>query len=231
MKIFKSVLLMSSIILSNGVVAGTFYDDWDVEVVPGEVKETTLYWGPNHCVAEFRTYEGGPLERHDYPADFLKYQAVSEARPDRWVQTVYVDLYGNKTKPYRKCDLVGPYPYKFVETEVLSYKNKYTPIQPYPSFVKYEFGGCRFGVRQGAIDIGTSGISASNMKVFVTSGSTGYANNKIYDGNHKSFVGYNVGTNSSVSRNVRVKFDDGSSSYLSINIPGCSSGDGEVDPR
>lgn len=221
---------MSSIILSNGVVAGTFYDDWDLEVVPDQVKETTLYWGPNYCVAEFRTYEGGPLERHDYPADILKYQAVSEARPDQWVRTVYVDSYGNKSYPTRKCKLIGDYPYKFVETEVLSYKNKYTPIQPYPSHVMYEFGACRSSVRQGTIQIGGSSIGASNMKVFVSSGTTGYADNKIYDGAPRGLVGFDIQTSSGTHRNVRVKFDDGSSSYLGFNIPACT-GTGGLDPR
>ena len=222
---------MSSIILSNGVVAGTFYDDWTVERVVDQVKETKLYWGPNYCTANIVTYEDGPVERHDFYVEKGKYEAVSEARPSLIVKAIYVYRNGRTVERTHKCDVVGPYPYHFIETKILSYKNKYTPIQPYPSFIRYEFGSCRFGMREGSIDIGIPEISASNMKVFVTSGSSGYADTKIYDGISKSFLGYNVATSSNTSRNIRVKFDDGSSSYLSMNIPGCSGGGDDVDPR
>lgn len=228
MKTLKSVFLLSSIALSCAANAGIMYDDWDVERVPDQVKETTLYYGQNHCTANVQLFYGMPYQSHDFYINLNKAQAVSEPRPQLTVYAPFTDQFGTElNRPYT-CTPIGNFPYRYVKSEVLSYKNNYTPRQPYASYLRYELGGCRVDVREGTVFIGSPAFSASNMKVYISRNETDYADTLIYDGVPVSLIGVDVAApENHQRRNVRVKYDEGSSAYSSIRPLKCARG--EVD--
>ncbi|WP_065188246.1 hypothetical protein [Shewanella woodyi] len=225
--------LLTSLFISSASTAGTFYDDWDVERVADEVRETRLYYGTTYCAAYIKRYAAIDPQRTEFYKYLDRQQATSEPRPTFIHIAPYTASNGH-TNLYHayQCPSVFDLSNSYIETEVLSYKNKYTPRQPFSTYVRYEFGPCRYGVRQGSIDIGIPAGSANNMKVFASSGTSGYADIKIYDGVPKNFVGYDVGAYNDTVRNFRVKLDQGSSYYLrSGTIPKCSAGGGNEEPR
>lgn len=227
MKTLKSVFLLSSLALSGIANAGTMYDDWQVERVPDQIKKTTLYWGNNTCEAYIKNGYYEPyarLESRNVP--LAKSEAISNPRPTYQISVPYVDQNNNPTYKLFACQTVANYPNSYVKEEVISYKNKYTPIQPYASYLRYELGGCNGYVREGTLDIGEPGLSASNMKVYISYNENDFANTLIYDGAPTSLIGVDVAAPENYQRrNVRVKFDEGSSAYLSIRPIKCNRGE------
>lgn len=224
MRAIKTLFLMASMSVASGVVAGSMYDDWTVEQVPDQIKTTTLYYGNNTCEAYIKNGYYEPtfrLESRYVP--LTKSDAVSTPRPTYQISVPYVDAYNNHTYKSFSCPTVGNYPLSYVKEEVISYKNKYTPKQPYSSYINYEYLSCNYGIRRGTIDIGEPAVAVSNMKVFVSNGSSDFPDTKIYDGAPNYLIGFDVYAESNLYRKVRVKFDNGSSAYhLGVQIPRCS---------
>lgn len=226
MKAIKTLLLLGSLSITQAAVAGAMYDDWLVERVPDQVKTTTLYYGNNTCEAYIKNGYYEPISRLESRyVPLTKAEAISNPRPTFQISVPYVDEYNNPTYKLFPCQTIANYPSSYVKEEIVSYKNKYTPIQPYASYVNYEYASCRNGIRRGTIDIGEPGTAATNMKVYVSNGSTDFPDTLIYNGVPKYLIGYDVYAESDLYRKVRVKFDNGSSTYnLGVQIPQCSGG-------
>ncbi|MGS0695827.1 hypothetical protein [Shewanella sp. 0m-4] len=222
--------LAFSSLISSSAQAGSYYDDWDVERVPDQIKVTKLFFGQTHCEAYIQRYYGLPSERKDFSQNVSKSLATTDIRPTFTVMAPYTDQYGTQLYRQYSCKSVGDLPYSYNKEEVLSWKNKYTPRQPFPTFVGYEYGSCNQSTRRGAIDIGLPATGANNMKVFVSSSSNNFPDIKIYDGVPKGFIGYDYATSSDKTKRLRVKLDDGSSHYLTAHIPACSTGN-DLAPR
>jgi hypothetical protein len=227
----NSYSLLALLMVSTSSMAGTFYDDWDAERVPNQVKETKIYFGHVTCRANIQL-----TATHKEVRDFYQYvpreQGTSEARP---TFNIYAPGYDPKTgitglDVVHQCTSVHDLTDSYINTETLTWKNKYTPIQPFATHAMYEFGNCRFGTRRGSIDIGIPAGSANNMKVYVST-APAYPDVLIYNGIPKGFIGYDESTVINRTKKFRIKFDEGSSYYLTSQIPACTSGGGDLEPR
>ncbi|MCL1127021.1 hypothetical protein [Shewanella surugensis] len=155
-------------LLSSTAMAGTYYDDWDSEVVPDQIKSTTLYYGSARCEFKVVMTSQDPNILKSDTIYITKSQATSNAWPTKTVYASYIDLSeGITTEKYAyACKAIEKLSSSYVKEEIISYKTQYTAIQPFPESTYYEYGSCRNSTRKGTIFIFLTNTSANNMKVY-----------------------------------------------------------------
>lgn len=224
-KIYLSIL--PSIFISTPVFAGSYYDDWDVQQVP-IIKETTVYYGNTICVTNLHIGRGIIDYNQRINVHISREMATTERKPTVIHYAPHIDENNNYTPYYPyQCRVIYSLEDSFVREDIIGWKNKYTPIAPFPTHSLYEFGSCRYYVRQGTIEVGVPASSSNIMKVYISNGKDDYPNNLIYSGTPKSFVGLDISTRYNTQRKFRVKMDSGSSQYGTASIPACSGGSGD----
>jgi hypothetical protein len=225
----KKIIAATCLITCSTVAqAETWFDDWHVELV--DVIEQVQHYGGNGT-CEFQQQDVRlnqytfTFENYTYPSVASFYLGdTTEASPTVSILAPYrvVDSNGfvQADIKFYACQALNLQT-TFVENRVVSQKEVKTPIQPFATFARYEFGQCVGGTRNGMLSFG--GANGQNVKVRVSN--NGFPNQTIYNGqSSQGHIAFN--TSSTGSKNMSVKFGSGSSKYLTVNVPVCGAGGG-----
>lgn len=151
------------------------------------------------------------------------------ARPIMPVSDIYEFLHPNgymEINPFYNyaCRGTSDLPKTYIEQKVIGSRIEYTPIQPFPQYVQYEYHACNVDQsRSGSLYI-AGGIGASNMQIKDVTDSFSVS---LYSGPASGWVGLNM--SSFGMRTLSIKLDSGSSYYLTANVPQCTGG-GDLNP-
>ncbi|MCL2913066.1 hypothetical protein L2725_04600 [Shewanella corallii] len=200
----KRFTLLALAMMSPAALAGTWYEDWNVETITTYV-DVPVYEGSASC----RTSSGR------YISDYIRPTNSSSA---------CLSANGGYSLGYcggSSMSCSAGVPFSRMERKAVTTVRR-TPIQPYPSDVAIERLGC-VGQNGRKIMLSTNyAQGASGMKVYMAS-SPDYPETLVYNGSYNSNMLLTVYPGSNTV-NIRVKLDNGSSYYSVARYMECSGG-------
>lgn len=237
MKIERYLLCFAAF-ASPILLAAPTYDDWEKKTV--NVTQPVQHYGGNYQCSYNQQLWGisPPYTFGPQPQNYVMPKTANSYVNDSLVTRptlVVVDLYNRLREDNNLFETNPYYPYAcqgtkdllktYIEQKVIGTKIEYTPVQPFPQFVSYEYHGCNAQrVREGILYV--TGINgASNV---VIKDITNSVPETFYSGPATSWLAlnsYQFGL-----RWISIKFDNGSSYYLNVSIPQCTGGPNDPLP-
>lgn len=206
-----------------------FYVIWQVwrlgkKVVADEVKTTTYYFGQTHCEYSLKIPGEFTNRNGDKYVDVSREYAYTTPRPSIPFYAPYVDKYGTHKSHKYYCTVPKglQLPYSYVKEETITWKTKYIPRPPFATHAYFESSEiCNNGRSNGALSIGLPVSGANHMTVYETLSNSYKPNSIIYSGAPTNLIGYDHNNSGDSTVHFRVKFDEGSSYYISGDLKGC----------
>jgi len=204
----KKSIVLTAIILTSPVNAADYYDDWS-KIITEENHTYQVYYGWPDC-----PYTQNAVQVHDYYVASSVFSFVN-------VRVEYQD----GTEGWIHCSL--PHSYNEVSTSTTV---TYEPIEPY-GLMRYEYLGCVGSQRRIALGGTLNNVSASRLRVYRGSG-TLYPTTLVYDGApQESILVLDNGSNSGIGVTYRFKYNNGSSTWLSLGPTSCDGLGGGAHPK
>jgi hypothetical protein len=221
MKIFITLVLLA---LSSNSFAGDWFEDWVEVTVHNKVNQ---YSGEASCDITHpdARYQSG-WATHTYKAEVpITYYENIILYVNQFTGFGYAFHNNDVPNGSYKCETTVP----FAQTVVAgSGQTFFLPLPPFVGHIEAEKLGCiNTNTRKVSLTLDQT-IGATNMTVHSQSGYNNYANVLEYSGQASDNVLVNVVADTNLT-NIRVRLDNGSSTYITLNGMNCSGGGGPVN--
>lgn len=233
----KRYLLCFATLASPILLAAPTYNDWEKKTV--NVTQPVQHYGGSYQCSYNQQLWGisPPYTFGPKPQNYVMPKTVNLYVHDSLVTRptlAIADLFSRLRSdgffetypqyPYA-CKGTRDLPKTHIEQKVIGTKIEYTPVQPFPQFVTYEYLGCNAQrVREGVLYITGMG-GASNVLVTDVTNSVPEI---FYSGPTTSWLALN--SYQFGQRWLSIKLDNGSSYYLNVVIPQCTGGPNDPLP-
>ncbi len=207
----KKLLILTLIsFLPQLAIAGTWYDDWN-NVPIYETQTSVRYWGEAYC----------PIGNINVPLSSPSFYPSLCVNHSSFITGIPAPLC-----PAGSCSVTLPYAINVNEQVQIGVEH--VAIQPFPTNVDVERLGCYGSGRRFIVN--TTNISnATTMKIY-SAGYPSFPEFILYSGTPQSSKLLIVYPGSSSTMNIRVKLDNGSSFYTTLQNAACTGGGGGGHP-